>query len=129
MKIAIVVLIALLVLAAAPLTLIVLSNETTLKVEPPVKVIGYKTPLHIHAENSHGVRSMTVTVEQDGKKYDTRVAQANAQHIFPEHNVPPRDVTIEIGKQTAPALHDGKAKVIVSAVSNDFPGQDQHCLV
>jgi murein DD-endopeptidase MepM/ murein hydrolase activator NlpD len=122
-KTVIVVVIALLVLAAAPLTLIVLSNETTLKVDPPVKVIGYKTPVHIHAENSHGVRIMTVTIEQDGKKYDTRVAQASSQHIFPEHNVQPLDVTAEIGKQTAPALHDGKATVTVSAVSNDFRGK------
>ena len=110
-------------LAAAPLTLFVLSTGTTLKVDPPITVVGYKTPVHIHEENSHGVRSMTVTIEQDGKSYDTRVAQAGSQHIFPEHNVGPSDVTIEIGKQTAPALHDGKARVVVAAISNDFRGK------
>ena len=35
-----------------------------------------------------------------------RRSQAPAQHIFPERNVPPRDVTVEVGKQTAPALHE-----------------------
>jgi len=110
-------------LAAAPLTLFVMSTETAIKVDPPVKVIGYKTPVHIHEENSHGVRSMTVTVEQDGKTYDTRVAQAASQHMFPERHVAPRDVTVEVGKSSSPALHDGKARVIVSAVSNDFRGK------
>jgi hypothetical protein len=110
-------------LAAAPLTLFVMSTETVLKVDPPVKVIGFKTPVHIHEENSHGVRSMTVTVEQDGKTYDTRVAQAASQHMFPERHVAPRDVTVEVGKSSFSALHDGKARVIVSAVSNDFRGK------
>jgi hypothetical protein len=110
-------------LAAAPLTLFVMSTETAIKVDPPVKVIGFKTPVHIHEENSHGIRSMTVTVEQDGKTYDTRVAQATSQHMFPERHVAPRDVTVDVGKSSAPALHDGKARVIVSAVSNDFRGK------
>jgi hypothetical protein len=112
-----------LVVVALPLGLIVASNTTVLKIDPPVKAIGYKTPIHIHEENSHGVRSLTVTIQQDGKSYDTRAAQAPAQHIFPEHNVAPRDVTVEVGKETAPALHDGKARLVVTAVSNDFRGK------
>ena len=123
MKIIIVIVVLLVLLAAAPLTLLVMSTTTALKVDPPVKVIGFKTPLHIHEENSHGIRTMTVTIEQDGKSYDTRVAQATSQHMFPERNVAPRDVTVDIGKQTTPALHDGKARVVVSAVSNDFRGK------
>ena len=110
-------------LAAAPLSLFVLSTGTVVKVDPPVKVIGFKTPIHIHEENSHGVRSTTVTVEQDGKSYETRAGQAASQHIFPERHVAPRDMTVEVGKQSAPALHDGKARVVVKAVSNDFRGK------
>ena len=109
--------------AAVPLVVVVSSNTTELKIDPPVKVIGYKTPVHIHAVNSHGVRFLTVTIEQDGKSSDTRVAQAVSQHIFAEHNVAPLDVTAEIGKLSAPALHDGKARVVISAVSNDFLGR------
>jgi murein DD-endopeptidase MepM/ murein hydrolase activator NlpD len=112
-----------LLVASVPLTLVVLSNETELKVDPVVKVVGMKTPLHIHAVNSHGVRTLTVSVQQDGKSYDTRAAQATSQQFFPERNVKPRDVTVDIGKQSAPALHDGKAVVVVTAVSNDFRGK------
>ncbi len=123
MKLIIGAIIVLLVAVSIPLTLVVLSNETALKVDPPVKAIGYKTPVHIHVENSHGIRTLTVSVQQDGKSYDTRAAQAGAQHIFPERNVPPRDVTVNVGRESAPALHDGKARVTVSAVSNDFSGK------
>jgi murein DD-endopeptidase MepM/ murein hydrolase activator NlpD len=108
---------------ALPLSLLVLSNETVLTVSPGPKVIGYRTPLHIRAENSHGIRTLTVAVEQDGKSYGARAAQAQTQHMFPERGVPPRDVTVNVGKETAPALHDGKAKLVITAVSNDFRGK------
>jgi murein DD-endopeptidase MepM/ murein hydrolase activator NlpD len=106
-----------------PLSVFVMSNETALTVNPPPKVIGYQTPLHIHAENPHGVRFLNVTVEQDGKSYEARVAQAQSQHMFPERHVAPLDTTANVGKQTTPALHDGKARLIVTAVSNDFRGK------
>jgi len=122
-RLILVVVIVVLALAAVPLSLFVMSTGTTMKIEPAPKVIGFRTPIHIHAENPHGVRALTVTVEQDGKSYESRAAQAASQHIFPERNVPPKDVTVEIGKQSDPALHDGKARVVVSAVSNDFRGK------
>jgi murein DD-endopeptidase MepM/ murein hydrolase activator NlpD len=123
LKLIIAAVIVLLVGASIPLTLVVLSTDTSLKVDPPVKVIGFQTPVHIHVENPHGIRTLTVTVRQDGKSFDTRAAQASSQHIFPERNVPPRDVTVAVGKQTDPQLHDGPAQLIVSAVSNDFRGK------
>jgi murein DD-endopeptidase MepM/ murein hydrolase activator NlpD len=123
LKLIIAVVILLLVAASIPLTLVVLSNETELKVDPPVKVIGMKTPVHIHAVNGHGVRTLTVSIEQDGKSFDTRAAQAKSQQFFPERNVPAQDVTVDIGEQSDPNLHDGKARVLVSAVSNDFRGK------
>jgi len=123
LKLIIAVVLLLLVAASVPLTLVVLSNETALTVVPPVKVIGVKTPVHIHAVNGHGVRVLTVSIQQDGKSYDTRAAQAKSQQFFPERNVAPLDVTVDIGRQSAPNLHDGKARVLVSAVSNDFRGK------
>ena len=67
MKIIVAVAILILVLAAVPLTLVVLSNETALTVDPPVKVIGFKTPVHIHAVNSHGVPAATTTLTSRGR--------------------------------------------------------------
>ncbi len=110
-------------LAAAPLALLVLSTETVLKLDPAPKIIGFQTPLHIHVENSHGARWITVDVKQDGKSHEARVAQAKEQHMFPDRHVKPQDVTINLGKQSTPDLHDGKATVTVTAVSNDFRGK------
>jgi hypothetical protein len=123
LKLTIGVVIVLLLAASVPITLVVLSNETVLQVDPQVKVIGVKTPVHIHAVNSHGVRTLTVSVEHDGKSWDKRAAQAKSQQFFPQRNVPPQNVTVDIGQQSAPSLHDGKARVVVSAVSNDFRGK------
>ncbi|MES1260996.1 MAG: M23 family peptidase, partial [Acidobacteriota bacterium] len=123
MKIILVIVTVIVLLAMAPLALLVFSTETVLRVDPAPKVIGFETPLHIRGENSHGIRWITVAVQQDGKSYETRVAQAAEQHMFPERHVAPKDVTVKIGKQSAPALHDGKARVVVTAVSNDFRGK------
>ena len=123
MKIILAIVAVVVLLAMFPLTLLVLSTNTALKVDPAPKVIGYETPLHIHAENSHGVRWITVDVQQDGKSHESRVAQAKEQSFFPKRNVPATDLNVKIGKQTAPELHDGKARVVVAAVSNDFRGK------
>jgi hypothetical protein len=110
-------------LAMVPLGLMIFSSDTVVKLDPAPKTIGFQTPLKIRTENSHGVRWITVSVEQDGKSHETRVAQAKEQHMFPERHVAPNEVTVNVGKQTTPELHDGKAKVTVTAVSNDFRGK------
>ena len=121
MKYVLVVLI--LALIAVPAGLYFLSTGTALTVAPPVKVVGFTTPVHIHAVNKHGIRSLTVTVEQDGKTNVSTVASAPATHIFPARNVAPKDLSVNVGRQSDAALHDGKAKVIVTAVSNDLRAQ------
>jgi murein DD-endopeptidase MepM/ murein hydrolase activator NlpD len=110
-------------LAIVPLALMVSSTETTIKLDQTPKVIGFQTPVRIHTENPHGSRWIAVNVEQDGKAHETRVFQAKEQHFFPERHVAPRDAVVNAGKQTTPELHDGKAKVTISAVSNDFRGK------
>jgi murein DD-endopeptidase MepM/ murein hydrolase activator NlpD len=113
----------LLVLCAAPLIYLVTSDAPVVKLDAPPKVVGFETPVKIHVENSHGTRWVTVAVTQDGKTSETRVAQAKEQTIFPARNVPPLNLTVNVGKKTTPSLHDGKAKVTVTAVANDFRGK------
>ncbi len=102
------ILIALLVIAV-PGYFFVTAAHTGIEVTPIVKVIGVATPLHLHLTNPHGVRAVNVTVEQDGKTYPAVQKQSKAL-----------DYNFEVGKQTQPALHDGKARILVSAVSNDM---------
>jgi murein DD-endopeptidase MepM/ murein hydrolase activator NlpD len=112
-----------LALAAVPVYLMVSSTETVLKVVEQPKVIGFRTPMRLRAENQHGVRWLTVAVAQDGKSHETRVAQAKTQHMFPERGVKPVELLVSLGRELTPELHDGRAKVTVSAISNDFMGK------
>ena len=106
-------LVVLLALAAVPAVLYVRGTDTAISVNPAVKVIGFETPVHVHLDNKHGVKSVAVVVAQDGKEYP-EATQSAAAHA---------DLTVKVGKQSAPALHDGKAQLIVRTVSNDFRGK------
>jgi murein DD-endopeptidase MepM/ murein hydrolase activator NlpD len=108
MKVIILIVIALLVIAV-PGYFFISATHTGIEVTPVVKVIGFDTPLHVHLTNKHGVRSVNVAVEQDGKSYPAVQKESKAL-----------DYNFETGKQAQPALHDGKARIVVTAVSNDI---------
>jgi murein DD-endopeptidase MepM/ murein hydrolase activator NlpD len=101
------------VLLAVPATLFLRSTETSIDVDPAVRMIGYETPVHLRLQNPHGLKSLAVAVEQDGKQY-TSAAETKPVKL---------DQTVKVGKQSASALHDGKARLIVTATSNDFRGK------
>ena len=125
MKVTILIAVALLILAV-PAVLFFSSTGTNMAVDPIVKTIGYETPVHVHLINPHGTRLVAVTVEQDGKSYPmnpTPSAETPARRIFVQRHAAPRDVTVNVGKKSAPDLHDGKAKLILTAVSNDLRGK------
>ena len=62
-------LVLVLLLIGAPAYLFLSSTGTGISVKPAVAEIGLETPVHVHLVNPHGIRSVTVTVEQDGKSY------------------------------------------------------------
>ena len=124
MKIILAIVVAVL-LIAAPAALFLMSTGTAITIDPSVKVIGMQTPVHVKLENPHGERSIIVTVEQDGKSYPASTLTSPSHHVRYERHAPPREITVNTGKQTMPALHDGKARIVVSAVSNDFRGQTE----
>ncbi|HWE48874.1 MAG TPA: M23 family metallopeptidase [Bryobacteraceae bacterium] len=111
------------VVIAFPVSLFSWSTWTTITVDPPVKIIGFQTPVRIHLDNSHGERTVKVDLEQDGKTYNLSTEVQPAKHfVFSHGNAAPRDLTVKAGKQAVPALHDGKAQILVTATSNDFRG-------
>ena len=119
----IVVIIVLLALIGGPFALFFLSAPTALSVQPQqLAAIGLDTPVKIHAENPHGIRYVAASIEQDGKTYSTRFPQMPMTRLFFKRRVPPRDVTVRVGKNIDPALHDGKARMTLSATGNDFRG-------
>src|SRR3982074_3058125 len=109
MKLTLLLVLALLVVAV-PAFFFFSATNTTIEVNPPVKVIGFATPAQFHLVNPHGVRSFTVAVEQDGKSYSeiprTMLAGKSADQT---------NFSLKLGKESVPALHDGKARVIITA--------------
>jgi murein DD-endopeptidase MepM/ murein hydrolase activator NlpD len=82
------------------------------------------TPVQVHIENSHGVRRITGVIEQGGSRYTVfDVHEAPHRLMFWRRHVAPQVKTFPVGKQQAPALHDGKAKLMIEAESNDLRGR------
>ncbi len=116
--------VVILLVIAVPVSLLLLSNGTTLKVDPPVAAIGNLTPIQVHIENPHGVRRLTGIIEQNGSRYPVfEFNEAPRRLMFWRSHEPPQVKTFQAGKQQAPALHDGKARLIIEAQSNDLRGR------
>ena len=112
------------VLMAVPASLLMLSGGTVLKLDPPVTAIGNVTPVQVRIENAHGVRRITGAIEQDGSRYTVFDVQETPHRVmFWRRHETPQVKTFQIGKQQAPALHDGKARLIIETVSNDLRGR------
>ena len=115
---------ALLVLVAGLITLAMMSARPELKAEPAVKAIGMATPVKISVADPHGVRRITAIVEQSGQRYQVfEQRHPSRRTTFWRHNEPAREVVFTAGKEKAPALKDGKARLVVDAASNDFLGR------
>jgi murein DD-endopeptidase MepM/ murein hydrolase activator NlpD len=99
-----------------------MSTSTDMKVNPVPKVIGINTPLSISLTNPHGVRRVTAWVEQNGARHTVFEHEAPAHRLFWRKNVPPGTLTFDVGKSKAPDLKEGRARVIVAAVSDDLRG-------
>ena len=122
MKIALAFLAALVIGALAVLA--ALSATPAITVTPPVKAIGAGTPVKVELTDPYGVRRLTAVVEQNGARYTVFDQRHPAHRLsFMRLHEAPRVVTFPAGKQQAPALKDGKAKLIIAAQSNDFLGR------
>ncbi len=122
MKLLLVILVV--VLIAVPASLLMLSGGTVLKLDPPVTAIGNVTPVQVRIENAHGVRRITGAIEQDGSRYTVFDVQETPHRVmFWRRHEAPQVKIFQVGKQQAPALHDGKARLIIETVSNDLRGR------
>jgi murein DD-endopeptidase MepM/ murein hydrolase activator NlpD len=116
--------IVILLVIALPVTLLLLSTGTNLKLDPPITAVGTLTPVQLHIENPHGIRRLTATIEQDGSRYPVYQSSAPPHRLmFWRRHQAPQVAKFQIGKQHAPALHDGKARLIIEVQSNDLRGR------
>ena len=116
------ILILVVVLVAGVVTLLAISGHTAVSLAPPVTVIGVSTPVSVQVSNPHGVRLIRAYVEQNGTPYTLLEETAPATRFRWKKSEAPRTVTFDAGKQKAPALKEGKARVVVETISNDLRG-------
>jgi hypothetical protein len=117
-RIAAVVVVLLAVVALA--SLVGFSDHTTLAINPEVTVVGTATPVSVQVTNPHGVRRLAAFLEQNGSRTQVFAQDWPAAHFLWKRHEPTRAVTFEAGKNKAPQLKDGKARLVVESVSNDF---------
>lgn len=117
-------LLAILVICVAlPLViLMVLSSTPVVELPASLSALGAATPLTLQVKAPHGVRKIAAYVEQNGTRYSAWESKQPSTRIFWKRNVPDSTVNFTVGTKTTPQLKDGRARLIVEAVSNDFRG-------
>lgn len=116
----IVALVALVVIVV--IALMMLSSGTTLALTPAIQMIGASTPVTVELSNPHGVRHVSAYLEQNGAQFPVFEQNAPAHRLFWRRHQPAQRVSFQVGKKQAPSLKEGKATLVVEAVSDDLRG-------
>lgn len=109
------------VVVVATIALFAMSGHSTLSLAP-VTSIGAATPVSVQVTNPHGVRRVSASVEQNGASYLLWEQKSPSTRFFWSRGAAPRSFSFEAGKDKAPNLKEGKARLVVETVSNDFRG-------
>jgi hypothetical protein len=117
---AIIILVTLVVIGT--ISLFVMSGHTTLAINPPVKTVGTSTQVTVQATNPHGVRHITAYLEQNGQRTPLLDQSSPSTRILWHRHEPARTFIFDAGKDKAPNLKEGKARIVVESVSNDLRG-------
>lgn len=98
-----------------------MSSHSSLAFDPPPVSIGKATPVNVRISNAHGVRSITARIEQDGNSSVLdQVTRPARRFGFWRAHTQPEAYRFLAGKDRAPALKEGKARLIVEVQSNDL---------
>ena len=105
----------------AAAVLLTISSHSTLAFDPVPSAIGAATPVDVRIVNPHGVRAITARIEQDGNSAIVeQTARPAARFSFWRLHAAPEKFHFTAGKDRAPQLKEGKARLIVEARSNDL---------
>lgn len=115
------ILILIVLTVTAVIGLMVMSTSPVLNVSP-VKTIGLATPVTAHVSGAHGLRHVDAYLEQNGARYPLFEQNTPSTRFFWHRHQPDVNLTFEAGKNKAPNLKEGKARLVVEAASNDLRG-------
>ncbi len=99
-----------------------LSSTPVVRFTSPVQAVGPETPVSIAVKAPHGVRRVSAYLEQNGKRWTASESTKPAQRFVFGGSEPEQTFAFKVGKKSAPELTEGKARIVVEAVSNDMRG-------
>jgi murein DD-endopeptidase MepM/ murein hydrolase activator NlpD len=109
------------VVLAIPVFLLVASSQPAVSFPSPPRVVGAESLIPVQIDSPHGVRRITAVIEQNGARYPLlERAEPPTRLMFWRKHRPQTAVAVPISRKLAPALKDGKAKLVVEARANDF---------
>lgn len=100
-----------------------MSTSPAVTLPASVTALGQATPISVHVADPHGIRNVSVLVEQNGAEYKMAEAAEPSRRFRWQRNVADHDYKFTVGAKTTPQLKDGQARLIVEATSNDFRGK------
>src|SRR5207249_2741889 len=103
--------------------LFTLSATPQIDLADSVTAIGQSTPILVQVKDSHGIRRITASVEQNGVRYTALDKTESARRILWQRTAAEASWNFKVGTQTVPQLKDGKARLVIEATSNDFRGK------
>ncbi len=90
-------------------------KHVELKLVKAVPAIGTDTAVAVEADDPHGVKSFSASIEQNGQSQTIYQDKTKSKQ-------PSRTYRFSAGKKQAAFLKEGSAKLVVRASSNDFRG-------
>jgi len=117
------ILIALVALVVVSLiVLLAFSATPVVNLPASLTALGQATPISVQVSDPHGVRRIVAAVEQDGTQYPVWEKSQPSRRLLWQRRVPDSTWNFTAGTKITPQLHDGPARLIVEATSNDFRG-------
>ena len=115
-----IVLVAILVVSA--IFLWSFSATPVVTLSPSLKALGQATPVTVLVSGPHGIRQMGAWIEQGGAQYLIWAKSQPSRRFLWQRHMSDSTWNFTAGTGTTPQLHDGPARLIVEATSNDFRG-------
>ena len=110
-------------LGGAAAVLFAISSHSSLSFDPAPASIGTATPVTVRIVNPHGVRAITTRIETGGNSIVIdQVTRPAARFTFWRGHAAPETFHFTAGKDRAPQLTEGKARLIVEVQANDLRG-------
>jgi murein DD-endopeptidase MepM/ murein hydrolase activator NlpD len=100
--------------------LLALSATPVVNLPASLTAVGHATPITVQVSDPHGIRRIVALLEQNGTQYRIWEESQPAQRLLWHRRMAVSSWNFTAGTGTTPQLHDGPARLIVEATSNDF---------